>query len=139
MSFIGMFWKSLRPVRGCAGNDLRLSLVPVLLAYIPHLLEKDKGAILVAYRDVGQAVAIDIAHPYLFAHSRVVVDQMGYVLDGPVGMAHELEPVEQRRSIGLRVRAVAPLGPLPLARDDVLEAVAIHVGQVERMQFGEGN
>ena len=45
---------------------------------------------------------------------------------------HQFEPVEQGGAARIGV-ALGAMGPEPLARDHVLEAVAVHVDHVDRM------
>ena len=54
----------------------------------------------------------------------------------PLRTAHELEPPHLGLRAGLRI-ALRAVRPPALARDDVGEPVPVHVGEVERVQFGE--
>src|SRR5678815_2924173 len=49
---------------------------------------------------------------------------------------HELEPVEHRFGIAVRI-ARAAMRPKAFARDDVLESVAVHVDERERVRLGK--
>ena len=57
-------------------------------------------------------------------------------VDGLVGTTDQLEPVEHRigHRLGVARRAVRPE---TFAGDDVLQAVAIHVDEIDRMDLGE--
>ena len=53
-----------------------------------------------------------------------------------VGAARELEPVEHRGVVAIRI-AGAAVRPEALAGDDVLEAVAVHVDEIDGVDLGE--
>ncbi len=107
---------------------------PLVAGDLLPLVHVDEGALLVPDHDVRSAVARDVARDHLGSHARVVVHRPRDELHALV-RALEAEPVEHRGLVAARV--VAVVGPPPLARDDVLEAVAVDVGHVHRVGLAE--
>ncbi len=115
----------------------RLRLFPFGFGNLLRLVREDKCAQLVADDEIRPAVPIHIAGADLAADSRVVVNQMGHPVH-LAAVAHELEPVEHAllaRPGGHR----RTMRPVTIAGDDVLEAVAIHIEQLHRMQLGKAH
>ena len=55
-----------------------------------------------------------------------------------IGAADAAEPVHNRWGIGLGI-PLGPMGPVPLAGDDVVEAVAVDVGHIDRVDLRESD
>src|SRR5580765_8542893 len=67
------------------------------------LVQVNERAFLVANDDIGQAVAIDVAGDDLGADSGVIVDEKRDEVDAAVGIAHELEPIQDGRVVAIRI------------------------------------
>lgn len=89
-------------------------------------LDEYERAFLIADDDVGKLVAIRIAGDDLRAHARIVVDQLRNESHF-AALADRLEPIQDR---GIeRAGIVLAMGPEAFAGDDVLDAVAVDVGE----------
>ncbi len=84
--------------------------------------------------EIGQTVFIQIGDDHLPSDPRIVVGPVGNPVDAILA-ADEAEPVDD--CAGVPHRALRVVRPVGFAGDDVLEAVAIDIGQVHRMQFAE--
>src|SRR5665213_141414 len=111
--------------------------IPLTLLRRPGLgvFEEDERALFVGRHDGGVFVAVDGLGEHLGADARIVVDFVG----GPrhlAVVAFKLEPIEYRRRMRLCV-AVGAVGVIALAGDDVLEAVAVNVHEVDGVHLGD--
>jgi hypothetical protein len=82
-------------------------------------------------------IAVDVAHHHFGADAGIGVNQMGNELGGMIRPAHQLEPIQHRRLIGLRVGAVLAVRPKALAGHDVLQPVAVDVRQRDGVRLGK--
>ena len=98
-----------------------------------RLREEDDG--FVADGDVGPAIPLQGPHVQLRADAGIVVDQVRDVVGARL-VAHQAEPIEHGRGVrlGIALRAVRPE---TLAGDDILEAVAVDVGEDKGVRLGE--
>ena len=103
---------------------------------LARLAEMDERPLLIGGDHVGQSVAVEIDDGDLAADARIVVDLVRNESHAVVLVAPQLEPVDDGGSVWLDV----PLGamrPDPLARDDVLEPVAVDVDEVEGVELAD--
>ena len=119
-------------------QHLRLRRVPFRLRRFLRVVAEDERALFVAHDEIRTAVAVHIRHADLPAHARVAVDKVRHPVHGFVGVAHKLEPVEHRGigRAGIRAGAVRPDA---FAGDDVLQPIAIHVHQFDRVELRKGH
>ena len=86
--------------------------------------------------DVGLGVLVHLAGEELGADAAVGVDASRDERGGAGGVAVQLEPIKHR--VGVRfVVALDAVGPAALAADDVGQAVAVHVAELDRMDLAE--
>ena len=84
-------------------------------------------------------VSVDVAHHHFGADAGIGVNQMRNKLGRVARPAHQLEPIQHRRLVGLRIAAVFAVRPKPFAGHNVLQPVAVHVRQRDGVQLGEDN
>ena len=89
-------------------------------------VDVDPRSRLVADDHVDEAVSVHVASHHLGADAGVAVDEKRHELCALLA-PHRLEPVEDCRAS--RVGVVTVVSPVALARDQVLDAVAVHVDQ----------
>jgi hypothetical protein len=87
-----------------------------------------------AQHDVRQAVAVDIRDGNLPADAGIAVGQVGNPVHAPLA-ALQAKPVNDRA--GVPHRALLVVRVIRASGDDVLQPVAVHVHQVQRVQFAE--
>ena len=114
----------------------RLGLLPSRQWRLLPLLCVDEDSLLVGDDDVGQTVACRIGGGHLHANTGVVVDQVWYELHLAGSRPRATKPIDHRRRrwLGIGFRSV---GPVPLASNDVVDAVAVDVGHVDRVDLRE--
>jgi hypothetical protein len=98
----------------------------------------EECAQLIADYNVRAPVSIHVSHVAnkdLRAHTRFVIDQIRNKIYSFIG-ANSLEPVEYRWAIWIYI-SVGPVCPVPLAGDNIRNAVPIYIGDDHRMEFGE--
>src|SRR5205814_1484718 len=98
-------------------------------ALLLALLLEDKDPLLVRHDDVGQLIAVEIVDDELRANAGVVVDFVWREGRYAVSVFLGLEPIEHRRLV--RTGLAAAVRPPALAGDEVLEAVAVDVHEME--------
>ncbi len=94
------------------------------------------GSLHAAGQDVGKPIAVDIGHDDLTSDSRICVGEKRDELYTFV-TSHEFEPIDD--CAGVPHRTFRVVRPVRLARDDILESVAVDVGQLHTMEFRKEN
>ena len=125
--------------RQAIGHWAALLRLGILVAGDRHKLSRlrvDEDPLLVGDDDVGEAVAGRIGRRHLDADAGVVVDELRDELRLAGSGAGGAEPIEDRRGRRLRI-TVGAVGPEALAGDDVVESVAVDVGDVDGVDLGE--
>jgi hypothetical protein len=102
------------------------------------LLAKHEHAAFVRHDHVWSAVLVDVARRHLGADAAVGVDLLRLEGGSALAVTRELEPVEHRRRVRLRI-ALDAVGPTPLAGEDVEQAVAVDIDEPQRMHLTEGH
>ena len=121
------------------GHWAALSRLGLLMTGDRHLLARlrvNEDSLFVGDDKVGQAVAGRIGRGHLNADAGVVVDELRDELRLAGGGTGAAEPIEHRRGRRLRI-TVGTVGPESLAGDDVVEAVAVDIGDVDGVDLGE--
>ena len=85
--------------------------------------------------DVQQTIVVDVHHSQPATDTRFAIGFVRNEIDCAVTVAVKLKPVHNRT--GVPHRALRVMRPVGFAGDDIFQAVAIDVGQLHGMKFGE--
>ena len=89
-------------------------------------------AVLVGCDDIQSSIAVHVTDAEMEADAAAVVDQV-FVPGDSAARAGQFVPAEDAWFVGSGV--VAVVGPVAFARDEIHQAVSVHVGQVEGMRL----
>ncbi len=104
-----------------------------------ELIEKDERTLASRGQHVGFTIAVDIRREDLRAYARVVIDQMRDKLHFTPRLSDQLEPIQDGWRIDCILFRNVSVRPPAFASDNVFQPVSVHIGQRQRMQFGERN
>ena len=98
-------------------------------------MDEDVNAFFVADDDIGPLVLVYVARHHLGAYAGIIINQIRDEIHS-IFAAHGLEPIDNGGGIWFSI-AVGTMGPPAFASDDVLDAVVIHIDEVDGVELGE--